>query len=394
MTFTHQDQLGMQLLHLMSSLLVLHYYVFASVTTLTTFCFFLLQMAMALIYFNTLLDHLQNPDSLPDEMLTSQEGLHFRDICFVPLWCTLNIQHISLTYLKSLISDNCFQPEGTPSDAVSGSMAILIVFLSDEQHTTIQHVHLSLMVCCVSCNLYDQDGILPFINSIEEDLKKARQRWDAGKDPGGVHSYAMLVTNFGGIMAIPMDPPYCLVYPMIYSDDVANKNQNHFNTTGSPPGLHTCACICCTLLQHADLTEAHKWKYNGSHMIVPHSAQYKTLFPEITMPHNHRVLLINHSSGKPYPMVTVGDFILVDKIFPGSPGDSLLFNGEELAKPKRKEYQVSTFKEEKLYPSSPKNEKQLSPHTSGDVLSSSSKEGEPPKTSGKSPWDFLTQGSS
>ena len=35
---------------------------------------FLLQMAMALIDFNTLLDCLQSPDSLPGEMLTSQEG--------------------------------------------------------------------------------------------------------------------------------------------------------------------------------------------------------------------------------------------------------------------------------------------------------------------------------
>ena len=174
---------------------------------LTTFCFFLLQMAMALIDFNTLLDCPLSLYSLPGEMLTSQEGLHFGDICFVLMWHTLNMQHVSLMYLKSLISDNCFQPEVTPSDAVSSSTAILIVFLSYEQHMTIQHNHLGLAVCCVSCNLYNQDGILPFINSIEEDLKKVRQKWDPGKNPGRVHSYAMLVTNFCGIMAVPMDSP-------------------------------------------------------------------------------------------------------------------------------------------------------------------------------------------
>ena len=96
-----------------------------------------------------------------------------------------------------------------------------------------------------------------------------RQKWDVGKDPGGICSYAMLVANCGGIMAIPTDPPYCLVYPTIYSDDIATKNQNHFNTISSPPGLHTQACMCRTLLQHADLTEAHKPKYNGSCLIVP-----------------------------------------------------------------------------------------------------------------------------
>ena len=66
------------------------------------------------------------------------------------------------------------------------------------------------------------------------------------------------------------------------------------------------------------------------------------------MLHNHQGPLINHSSRKPYPMVLVGDFSLVDKIFPVSPGDSLLFNGEELTKLKRKGYQVSTFKEKRL----------------------------------------------
>ena len=210
-------------------------------------------------------------------MLTSQEGLRFGDICFALPQHTLNMQCISLIYLKSLISDNCFQPEGMSSDAASGSAVILIVFLSDEQHTTIQQVHRSLLVHHICYNLYDQDGILPFINSIEEDLKKARQKQDAGKDPGRVRSYAMLVTNFGSIMAAPPDPAYCLVYPTIYSDDVGTENQNHFNTAGSHPGLHTCTCVCCALLQHADLTGAHKWKYNGSCLIVPHSTQYKTV---------------------------------------------------------------------------------------------------------------------
>ena len=91
------------------------------------------------------------------------------------------MQHVSLIYLKSLISDNCFQPEGMSSDAVSSSTAILIIFLSDEQHTAIQHIHIGLVVCRTSCNLYDQDGILSFINSIEEDLKKVWQKWDQAR---------------------------------------------------------------------------------------------------------------------------------------------------------------------------------------------------------------------
>ena len=69
---------------------------------------------MAMIDFDTLLDFLQSSHYLLEEMLTSQGGLYFRDICFVLLWCTLNMQCVSLTYPKGLLSDNCFQPEGSP----------------------------------------------------------------------------------------------------------------------------------------------------------------------------------------------------------------------------------------------------------------------------------------
>ena len=148
---------------------------------------------------------------------------------------------------------------------------------------------------------------------------------------------------------------------MIYSDNISIKNQNHFNTVASPPGLHTHSCICCTLLQHADLTEAHKQKYNGSCLIVPHDAQYKTLFPEITMLCNHWGLLIDHSSRKPYLMVPVGDFGLVDKIFLGSPVDSLLFNGEELAGLKRKGTRSPPSKRKNHTPAAPRGKNSCPP---------------------------------
>ena len=59
-------------------------------------------------------------------------------------------------------------------DVVSNSTAILIVFLSDDQHKAVQHIHIGLIVHCIGCTLYEQKAILPFIHSIEEDLEKAR----------------------------------------------------------------------------------------------------------------------------------------------------------------------------------------------------------------------------
>ena len=77
------------------------------------------------------------------------------------------------------------------------------------------------MVCHTDYTLYEQNTILPFIKSIKEDLEEARLKQVSGRDPGGACSYSMLVANFGSLMVMPTDPPYCLMYPNIYSDEVA-----------------------------------------------------------------------------------------------------------------------------------------------------------------------------
>ena len=50
-----------------------------------------------------------------------------------------------------------------------------------------------------------------------------RLKWVVDWHPGGICSYAMLVANFGGEMAVPTEPPYCLMYPMIHSDNILQK---------------------------------------------------------------------------------------------------------------------------------------------------------------------------
>ena len=84
-------------------------------------------------------------------------------------------------------------------------------------------------------------------------------------------------------------------------------------------------------------------------------------------------------------MVPVGDFQLVDKIFPGMPGNSLLFNSDDLTKLQKMRFQILTHK--KWPPATKsKEEKPQSSHTLGEAPSSTNKEGEPPKSRGKSPW--------
>ena len=101
------------------------------------------------------------------------------------------------------------------------------------------------------------------------------------------------------------------------------------------------------------------------------------------MPHNHWGLLIDHNTGEHYPMATTGDFSLMDPIFPGSPGDSLLFKEDDLNRLKRKGFRVSTYREEKPVPTVPKEDKHRSPQTKENTPSSSCKEEESHKTSGR-----------
>ena len=203
---------------------------------------------MALISFSTMLDHLQSPHLLLSDQLMGQEGLHYGDICYKPLQHTHKMQHVPFTYFTSLVHENRFQPEGMTMEVASHTTVILLVFLSDDQHEAIEYIHIGLVVCCAGCQLYEQKAIPWFIKSIEDDLKKARLKWAADKDSGEVCPFSMFVGNFGGLMAVHTDLPYCLVYPNIYNNEIPPEDKNHFNVEGGPPGLCTHACICHTLL--------------------------------------------------------------------------------------------------------------------------------------------------
>ena len=134
--------------HLMS----FHAHMFTAASALILSVFFFLQMTA--LSFEHLLDSLQSPESLPQDMMTSYEVLHFEGIHFVPLQHTLNMQWVSLTYLKSLVNDNSFQPEGIKPSMHSSTTAILILFLSDEEHKSIEHMCIGLVLHSEECCLY------------------------------------------------------------------------------------------------------------------------------------------------------------------------------------------------------------------------------------------------
>ena len=96
---------------------------------------------MAEIKFEHLLELIQSKESIPDEMLSSQDGLIFGDMCFTLPQHSLCMQQMSLHYLKCLVEHKAFKPEGISENLYSCSTAILLVFLSDDTQGHPAHTH-------------------------------------------------------------------------------------------------------------------------------------------------------------------------------------------------------------------------------------------------------------
>ena len=127
---------------------------------------------MALIPFKTILEHCQSPYSLPWGILSGQEGLHYRDMHYMPMHHMLLMQHIPYHYFNSMAEDHAFQLVKAALKDASDTTAILLVFVFDNQLTSIEHIHIGLMVCHIGSQIYEPKAIPQFIQYIEMGLKQ------------------------------------------------------------------------------------------------------------------------------------------------------------------------------------------------------------------------------
>ena len=149
-----------------------------------------------------------------------------------------------------------------------------------------------------------------------------------GGNPSKKCTFCLFVSNFGGTISIPTDPPYCLVYPTSYVRDVES---DHFDTHNNPVGTCLHHCICRATLQFTNDDPKQLKNYAGSHLILPRGAQYNDqLFPTILEQWNHWGPLIDSVTKEPFLMELVGGFQVADLIFKGCYGDSLLYSDSEL----------------------------------------------------------------
>ena len=240
------------------------------------------------------------------------------------------MQCISLDGLCTLLSEGAFAPShsNTPPK-LSRMTAILLVFQVDSEHERIINVYMGLVVHRVNSHLYSPSQINNFIQDIEVNLWKVCDALKARHDASKRHAYCLFVDNLSGVMSIPMDPSYCLVYPTTY---VKGTELNHFDTRNSPTGTHLHHCVCRATLQFSNTDPKQHTKYAGSHLIIPRGVQYNDrLYPTILELWNHHGPLINLVMGEPCLIEVVGNFKAMDPIFKGSYGDSFLYSEDDLA---------------------------------------------------------------
>ena len=188
--------------------------------------FFLFQMAA--LNFEYILVMLKDRGTILRSTLHCQDGINLGDIRFCPILRTLCMQCISLDGLRTLLSEGTFTPlqSNTPPEQ-SRTTAILLVFQVDSEHKRIINIYMGLMARRVGCHLYSPNQIKDFIQDIDVNLQEMHKALKAGCNVGKRCTYCLFVDNLSGIMSIPMDPPYCLVYPTTY---VKGAGPNHFDT--------------------------------------------------------------------------------------------------------------------------------------------------------------------
>ena len=176
----------------------------------------------------------------------------------------------------------------------------------------------------------DQASIVPYVSFIQNQLAEtcawAQTRKSSMPQP---HSFCLFVGDYESMMAPPTEPPYCLVYPIRFFNDMPEDLKNQLHTDLFPLGLRCWECVCHRLIHRANLHIKWETIMGGSHFLLPRGAQYDdNLLPQLIRPQNHRSLLMDPLTAQPYPLVEVGSFMMQGPLFPGTAGDSYIYWGD------------------------------------------------------------------
>ena len=206
---------------------------------------------MALIPFEKLQEHLWDSAEIPKGILSGQEGLHYGDICFMLQHRTLKMQCIPFLYFCNMVDDNTFTPPKCEWKDTSSTTAILLVYTTSTDLTSIKYVHIGLNVCQVGSQVYEPKSIPTYIKYVEEDARHVRQKLVAESGTLKAHSYCMFLCYFEDVMTAITNPPHCLVYPNIYESHVLENDVTTSTFKAALQGhgsMSACAAPCSGML--------------------------------------------------------------------------------------------------------------------------------------------------
>ena len=162
--------------------------------------------------------------------------------------------------------------------------------------------------------------------------------------PAPARSFYLFIEDYESMMAPPTEPPYCLMYPIPFFNDMPADLKNQLHTDLFPSGLCCRECVCHRLIHPANLHEKWETIMGSSRILLPRRAQYNdNLPPWLITPRNHRSLLVDPVTAQPYPMVEVGSFTMQDPLFPGTVGDSYIYCGDARRWLEERGYQVLKY---------------------------------------------------
>ena len=287
-------------------------------------------MAVCIPDFDQVQKHIVDTCQLPTEVVRGNVGLQVGDIWYCPQIPTLWMQRVSLNTLLSYVNKFCFCPKDTSSTKASEETAILLLFISNASYTDIEYIHIGLVVIHWGYKVGNQSSIVPYISFIQNQLAETRT-WAQTRKSSLPQpcSFCLFIEDYESMMAPPMEPPYCLVYPIHFFSDMPEDLKNQLHTDLFPPGLCCQECACRHLIHWANLHEKWETIMGGSCFLLPCGAQYNdNPLPQLIRLWNHRSLLVDPITAQPYPMVKVGSFTMQDPLFPGTVGDSYTYWGD------------------------------------------------------------------
>ena len=194
----------------------------------------------------------------------------------------------------------------------SKGTAILLLFVSNASYTDIEYIHIELVMIRRGYKVGDQASIVPYVSFIQNQLAEMRAWAQTRKSSlPWPHSFCLFIEDYESMMAPPTEPPYCLVYPIHFFNDMPGDLRNQLHKDLFPLGLCCWECVCCQLIQWANLHEKWETIMGGSRFLLPRGAQYDdNPLPQLIRPQNHRSLLMEPVMAWPYPMVEVGSFMM------------------------------------------------------------------------------------